>query len=81
MKINQTKDKERLGQIQLYKRTVASRYRCLRDDELNDLPDGKFMVSPKVDGELWFVSVVKGKVALMAPNGREITDSMPAKAA
>ena len=35
------------------------------------------LVSPKVDGELWFISVCDGSVRLVAPNGREITEAIP----
>ena len=77
MNVGQCTDTQRLQHIQLYKRTVASRYRAVRHDELEHLPPGQLYVSPKVDGELWCVSVSGGTATLIAPNGRELTDGAP----
>lgn len=57
-----------------YKRGVASRYKALRPDEIQTgLPSGALWVSPKIDGELWFVVVHEGEVALLSHNGRGMT--------
>jgi len=54
-----------------YKTKVAKRYRVAPPDEMDKLlPDGKLLVSPKIDGELWFAVKRAGEVALCAPNGR-----------
>ena len=63
-----------------YKRTIASRYRAIRPDEVDVLPRGTLLVSPKIDGELWFL-VIDGsqdegqRVACVAPNGKVLSTS------
>jgi hypothetical protein len=69
MKIAHTEQMERLGQLKIYKRTIASRYRCILNNELDELLEGKYRVSPKVDGELWFINVTSKGVSLIAHNG------------
>ena len=66
----------RAAQMQAYKRTVASRYRTLIESELSELPPGAYHVSPKVDGQLWFIDCTDGEVNLRARNGR-ILESAP----
>ncbi|MFO0746395.1 MAG: hypothetical protein U1F43_12075 [Myxococcota bacterium] len=54
-----------------YKAKVAKRYRIAPPEELDRyLPDGRLLISPKIDGELWFAVKRQGEVALCAPNGR-----------
>ena len=77
MTLNQCTDTERLQRIQLYKRTVAGRYKAVRHDELEQLPPGTLYVSPKVDGEFWCVSVKDSKVSIIAHNGRELSGAIP----
>ena len=77
MNISTTNQTEHWQQAKLYKRSIASRYRALRQHELSELPEGPLHVSPKVDGELWFVSISAGSLALIAPNGREIQGDVP----
>jgi hypothetical protein len=60
-----------------YKRTIASRYRSLGPDELDELPPGGLFVSPKIDGELWFLVVEGDEIALVAPNGKVLTGDVP----
>ncbi|MAQ14398.1 MAG: hypothetical protein CMN30_06340 [Sandaracinus sp.] len=65
-----------------YKRTIASRYRAIRPDEVDVLPRGSLLVSPKIDGEMWFLvldaSQDEGqRVAAVAPNGKVITGDVP----
>lgn len=61
-----------------YKRGVASRYRALvKDDLLTGLPSGPLQVSPKVDGELWFLVFDGGDVFLTAPSGRVVSGDVP----
>ncbi len=64
-----------LARMQLYKRTVAKRYRVVPPEKLADqLPEGTLWISSKVDGELWFLVKQEGEVALCAPNGRVLLD-------
>lgn len=60
-----------------YKRTIASRYRSLGPDELDELPPGGLYVSPKIDGELWFLVVDGDELALCAPNGKVVSGDVP----
>lgn len=71
-------DSELATMLRGYKRGVASRYRALiKDDLLTSLPPGPLHVSPKVDGELWFL-VYDGPIAfLAAPSGRVVSGDVP----
>ncbi|HJK90704.1 MAG TPA: hypothetical protein RMH26_08170, partial [Polyangiaceae bacterium LLY-WYZ-15_(1-7)] len=60
-----------------YKRTIASRYRSLAPDEIDVLPKGGLWVSPKIDGEIWFLVVDGDEVGLVAPNGKVIVGDLP----
>ena len=65
-----------------YKRTIASRYRALRPEEMDALPHGALLVSPKIDGELWFLvadgsAVEEHQLALVAPSGKVIVGDVP----
>jgi hypothetical protein len=65
-----------------YKRTIASRYRAIRPDEVDVLPRGELLVSPKIDGELWFLvfdaSQEEGqRVVCVAPNGKVLSGDIP----
>lgn len=54
-----------------YKRQVAKRYRVLDATKLEtSLPKGNLWISPKLDGELWFLARRQGDIALCAYNGR-----------
>jgi len=54
-----------------YKARVAKRYRIAPPDELSRyLPEGRLLITPKIDGELWFAVKLGGEVALCAVNGR-----------
>ncbi len=60
-----------------YKRTIASRYRALVPEELDSLPSGNMWVSPKIDGQLWFLFVEGDECALVAPNGKVLGGALP----
>lgn len=68
-------DQELLGRLKRYKRQVAKRYRVVEPEIVERLlPDEPMFVSPKLDGELWFLVNVPGTgVALVAYNGRVLT--------
>ncbi len=61
-----------------YKRTVASRYRTVISDAIaQEIPPGSLQVSPKIDGQLWFL-VLEGSTAfLISPRGRVISGDLP----
>jgi hypothetical protein len=72
-------DSELLAQFRGYKRTTASRYRSIVQEELGThiLP-GKLLVSPKIDGELWFLVMDGGdEVFLASPKGRIVSGDVP----
>lgn len=59
------------GKLKKYKKTVAKRYRICEPDVIDKrLPEGTMWLSPKVDGQLWFLIKKDGDVALCAYNGR-----------
>jgi hypothetical protein len=63
-----------------YKRTIASRYRALSNDDLERegrLPLGPVHLQPKVDGELWFLVMDGDEAWLSNPRGRVIYGDIP----
>lgn len=77
-----------LDRLLRYKRQVAKRYRVLEAAQIERvLPAGQLWISPKLDGELWFLVRKNGDLALCAHNGRvlhglpllrELAKKMPA---
>ena len=67
----------RLTLFKVYRRTVAKRYRSLVHTELDQVPDGPLHVSPKVDGQLWFIDAYEGGVTLRTHSGRTLDASVP----
>src|SRR5690606_3885372 len=64
-------DEDLLGRLKRYKRQVAKRYRVIEPEIVERaLPSEQLFVSPKLDGELWFLIKKDGGVALVAYNGR-----------
>tara|TARA_S200000501_G_scaffold200583_1_gene188704 strand:+ start:1034 stop:2404 length:1371 start_codon:yes stop_codon:yes gene_type:complete len=57
-----------------YKGAVASKYRPLKPEEINSLPQGNNLVSRKIDGELWLAHICKDEVILFAKGGRFIKE-------
>ena len=71
-------DAELLANIQAYRRRVASAYRSVKPTELSiGIIGAPFHVSPKVDGELWFMVLEAGDVTLASANGKAITGDIP----
>ena len=68
-------DQDLLARLRRYKRQVAKRYRVVEPEIVQRLlPDEPMFVSPKLDGELWFLVNAPGTgVALVAFNGRVLT--------
>ena len=64
------KDSELAGLLMRYRRSVASAYSSVSPDEISSsFTAGPFHVSPKVDGELWFLILDDGDVFLASPRG------------
>ncbi len=71
-------DADLAQRLKQYKRVIAGRYRALSGDEIEALtPPGPLLVSPKLDGELWFLVVEGGDVFLANPGGRVIFGAVP----
>lgn len=70
-------DEDLAGLCAWYKRVVASSYRAIRDDDLTTLPTGELVVSPKVDGQMWYLVKMAGEIALVAHNGRVLMGDVP----
>lgn len=69
---------ELIANIQSYRRRVASAYRSIKPDEIGtSILGAPFMVSPKVDGELWFLTIEDGTAALISSNGKAIVGDVP----
>ena len=63
-----------LSSVRLYKRSVASRYRSITGEDLGELVADKYWVSPKIDGQLWFVYVHARKVTVLSHSGRRLPE-------
>ncbi len=66
-----------LQELQSYRRRVASSYRALRPEDIDSLPHGPMLVSPKIDGELWFFCSTQNEQFLANPRGRVIAGDIP----
>ena len=56
-----------------YKEDVARRYQSLPPDRTHEsLPPGSIVISPKLDGETWFLKKDAGGARLLSPTGRII---------
>ncbi len=66
-------DEALLKRLRTYKRQVAKRYRVIDPEQIERLlSEGPYHISPKHDGELWFLVKRDGEVALCAFNGRVV---------
>lgn len=70
-------DPEIAALVARYKRNVASRYRALGPGEISTLYEQRLLVSPKIDGETWFLVMRDGEVALANPRGRVLSGPIP----
>ena len=71
-------DPELAALVRNYKRVVAGSYRAMVQDDLaTALPHGPLLVSPKIDGELWFLIFDEGQVVLSSPTGRVVSGDIP----
>lgn len=61
-----------------YRRRVAGMYRSVKPGEITSGVFGApFHVSPKVDGELWFLVLNEGDATLVSVNGKAISGDIP----
>ena len=65
-------DSELAAMFRNYKRAVAGSYRALPFEDLarGAVPSGPLQVSPKIDGELWFLVLDEQQAILCSPTGR-----------
>ena len=69
---------EVLSKLLGYRKTVIAGYKSLLVDEISsDLTPGEMHISPKIDGELWFMIIEDGEVALSNTRGRLIAGDIP----
>ena len=71
-------DEALMAAVQAYRRRVASMYRSLKPTEITTgILGGPFHVSPKVDGELWFLVLDPGDAVLISSTGKAIAGEVP----
>jgi len=71
-------DKDLSGNLRSYKARVAGSYRAALPEEISsEFKTGKYWVSPKVDGELWFLILGDGSPWLASPKGKVISGKIP----
>ena len=69
---------EVLSKLLGYRKTVIAGYKSLLVDEISsNLTLGEMHISPKIDGELWFMIIEDGEVALSNTRGRLIAGDIP----
>jgi ATP-dependent DNA ligase len=62
-------------QIAAYKNQVAGKYQSVAPHDITKLlSSGEMIVSPKIDGETWFLHADNGEARLLSPSGKIITD-------
>jgi hypothetical protein len=67
-----------LTQLQAYRRRIAGAYRSVKPGEIAQAVLGApFHVSPKVDGELWFLVIDSSDACLVSTNGKAISGAVP----
>ena len=67
-----------IAALQTYRRRVAGAYRSVKPGEIaTAIFGGPFHVSPKVDGELWFLVLEQGSATLVSNNGKAISGDIP----
>ena len=66
-----------IDRLSNYKRRIAGNYRPVTPEEIKQLPASNYLVSEKIDGELWFL-VLDGKNSFFTnPSGKVIHGSLP----
>lgn len=71
-------DIDLISSVQAYRRRVASSYRSVKPTEMSTgVLGAPFHVSPKVDGELWFLVLETGSATLVSSHGKAIAGDIP----
>ncbi len=70
-------DPELQTRLSGYKRQGASAYRAIGSEEIAGLPHGPLQVSPKIDGELWFLVVDGDACTFASPKGAVLAGDIP----
>ena len=71
-------DKEVLSKLLGYRKSVVAGYRSLLVDDISsNIAFGEMYVSPKIDGELWFLIIDNGEAALSNTSGKVIFGDIP----
>ena len=69
---------EVLSKLKGYRKTVVAGYRPLLLDEISsNLTSGEMYISPKIDGELWFMIIEDDEVVLSNTRGKLIAGDIP----
>ena len=69
---------EVLFKLKGYRKTVVAGYRPLLLDEISsNLTSGEMYISPKIDGELWFMIIEDDEVVLSNTRGKLIAGDIP----
>ena len=70
------------GRLLTYRKRVAKRYKVVEPETIDRfLPEGELLITPKIDGQLWFLIKKDGVVALSSYNGRIMRDTLVVKEA
>ena len=76
--VGSVRDNDLMSSVQAYRRRVASAYRSVKPTEMTTgILGAPFHVSPKVDGELWFLVLEAGKATLVNSHGKAIAGDIP----
>ena len=70
------RDAELASRLAAYKGHVAGSYRAVTAEGMADIPSGCW-ISPKIDGELWFLALGDGDPCLINPRGTVIAGDLP----
>lgn len=71
-------DKELATTLRRYRQRVASSYRAIMPAEISEqLKGSPYLVSPKIDGELWYLVLNGGEAFLANPRGAAVHGELP----
>jgi hypothetical protein len=71
-------DASLMASLSTYRRRIAGMYRSVKPGEIaSGVFGAPFHVSPKVDGELWFLVLHEGEAVLVTANGKAISGDVP----
>ena len=71
-------DEALVSALSTYRKRIAGAYRSVKPGDMaSGVLGGPFHVSPKVDGELWFLVIDQGDAVLVTANGKAISGDVP----